>query len=175
MSKKKVKVIETKTDSLVSYTGTVTIKKIKNGKVTASRVLHNEGGDELFNYLCNCLTGTYNNNLKPAWAVPAITNSNSIKYATNAIYPIKYAVADRDSNKIPYTEYQFYIPYSDAIKDGFAYLFVYNSDKKPTPNTSENVSEDYSMKLTVKSSDFTLDNEDLLITWQLKFSTKENN
>lgn len=173
MSKKKVKVIETKTDSLVSYTGTVTIKKIKNGKTTASRVLHNEGGNELFNYLCLCLAGTYNTNLKPAWVIPVSKENNTIKYIVNTPYPIKYATANRDSNQVPYIEYQFYIPYSDAIKNGFDYLYVYNSDKKPTTTTS--VDDNYSMKLTIKSSDFTLDNEDLLITWQLKFSTKENN
>lgn len=53
----------------VSYSGVVTIKiqDTKSKKIISSRVIKNAGTKYLFEFLCNCLTGTFDNQKYPRY------------------------------------------------------------------------------------------------------------
>ena len=77
----------------VSYSGVVTIKiqDTKSKKIISSRVIKNAGTKYLFQFLCNCLTGTYDNQKYPRYLDASDTiidaqTANTPKEFTSALY-----------------------------------------------------------------------------------------
>ena len=77
----------------VSYSGVVTIKiqDTKSKKTISSRVIKNAGTKYLFQFLCNCLTGTYDNQKYPRYLDASDTiidaqTANTPKEFNSALY-----------------------------------------------------------------------------------------
>ena len=112
MGKKKAKELKITETKPIVYSGKVILKTVKNGKITSTKVQHNNGTNALFDFLLSCLAGTYATELKPNYITPILkTNTENIyNYATNGVCTNISAVNLSLSlgDKAPYIEYNFY-------------------------------------------------------------------
>lgn len=60
-------IVTEKDGSTMKYSGKVTLKLISNGGKVQEVVTHNQGKDELFYFLCNCLISNYNDVNSPKY------------------------------------------------------------------------------------------------------------
>lgn len=177
MARKKKKVaVEVKETAPIKYTGSVTVKTIKKGKVTSSNTFHNEGTTELFNFLLNCLAGTYLKDAQPRFAVLAKQGTDSLTYVSNNIVEVTEIStkiqSDSDASK-NYVEYKFFFPYNVSYKNGFDTLLVYDKSKKPVASTiidQQPVDERYSMKVSMGETPTIDTDENVLLIWQLNIN-----
>lgn len=177
MSRKKKNVsVKVKEQTPVKYTGSVNIKTIKKGKVTSSNTFHNEGTTELFNFLLNCLAGTYLKDAQPRFAVLAKQGTSSLTYVSNNIVEVTEITtkiqSESDASK-NYVEYKFFFPYNVSYKNGFDTLLVYDKSKKPVSSAiidQQPVDERYSMKVSMGESPAVDTDENILLTWQLNIN-----
>ena len=159
------------------YTGTVTLKTIKGGKVTSSKTYHNNGGNELFNFLYNCLAGKYIDSSRPAYIVAYYKDAGENKYTANgSLNTISATIIEASSTEPACIEYRFILPYLSAYTstgiDGFA---VYNSSKNPiSASAGDNVSTDYSMILELNENKKINKDETTLVVWRLQIENKNN-
>lgn len=65
--KKKTTQPKEQSNSGIVYSGRVEIDYIKNGHIYKTTKKKNAGTIKLFEFICNCLTGTYNDNNSPKW------------------------------------------------------------------------------------------------------------
>lgn len=178
MGRKKKQII-VKEETPIKYEGTVTIKKIKNGKVTAVHKIHNKGHDSLFKFLMNCLAGNFDSGEIPSWAVPV--NIDAFTGVTSYIGTCENIASKKLVNKSDatyYVEYKFYFPYKTDYRRGFNYVYVYpdKTEKHPSNTIDGATPEQYSnyldMSIQVSEEDTISAGEDLLIVWQLQIVNK---
>lgn len=67
MGKRKTKTrkVEAKSSTTLQYTGDVSIKVMRKGKVLRSIKNHNDGGSPLFKFILDCLAGEYHDENRP--------------------------------------------------------------------------------------------------------------
>lgn len=67
MARKKKKTTDVKVvkKQPLNYAGSATIKILRGNKTISSKTFHNAGRIPLFKFLCNCLGGTYSEQLRP--------------------------------------------------------------------------------------------------------------
>lgn len=175
--KKKQKQVIVNESTPIKYEGTVTIKKIKNGKVTSTTKTHNSGYTSLFKFLLNCLCGNFDKNEAPGWAVPVIDNSGTKKYVGTCENISAADVVNKVNDEF-FVEYKFYFPWTSEYSEGFDHIYVYpnNDTKHPTGNLSNIDIDDYNnyldMSIDVTRETTTTLNEDILIIWQLQLINK---
>ncbi len=75
MSKNKNTTIQPKNTTTLAYQGKVVVRVQDNkGRIIRSNTLHNEGGSELFEFICKCLAGEYSSaNAKKPTKIIALT------------------------------------------------------------------------------------------------------
>ena len=176
MGKKKVKEIQIKETKPIVYSGKVILKTIKNGKITSTKVQHNNGTNALFDFLLSCLAGDYATELKPNYITPILkTNTENIyNYATNEmctnISAINLSLSLGD--KAPYIEYNFYLSHKNDYQttgiDGLAlYCDKYAPKADTEVNKDQQIADNYSMIILFDENKKLAENEGLIVIWQL--------
>lgn len=175
MSKKKDKVVEltnTVSEQTVQYKGTVTVKKIKKGKVVSTEKFHNKGYKELFVFLLNCLAGHNIPSARPSWCY-ALNKSLAGDYTFSSGVGSSFGNSTQTVSSTadsPYIEYKFYLPYQLEYINGIQALALY-SDENNT-NLSHSKGEPIGDKLSMLVDfDRTMDidqDTDVLIIWRLQ-------
>lgn len=166
---RKKKEIKVEQNSSIKYQGTVTVQKVRKGKVVKTEVMHNAGGSELFNFILQCLAGNYYADLRPVYVIAAkndkLLGTLPVKISYTTVYP-------KTNNNLNYIEYKFFLPFmQEYTGEGFNQLVLYSESKCPRENlTDAPIGNDYSMVVTAEEGhSFTASqDEDLLVTWQLK-------
>ena len=171
MARKK-KTVTVKDSQPIIYSGNVTVKKIKNGKIVSTQTMHNAGYNPLFQFLLNCLAGNYVDKSRPKWIYTCKKDGTGIKYVGNLPNYLNHEPAvlsvKTGSNENFYIEYKFLLSYSPDFQDGFSCLALYSENNKPAAFLAgEIISGDYSMLVTM-NNDITSNGEDILIIWQLQ-------
>ena len=176
MGKKKVKEIQIKETKPIVYSGKVILKTIKNGKITSTKVQHNNGTNALFDFLLSCLAGDYATELKPNYIIPILkTNTENIyNYATNGVCTNISAINLSLSlgDKAPYIEYNFYLfhknDYQTTGIDGLAlYCDKYAPKADTEVNIGQQIADNYSMIILFDENKKLAENEGLIVIWQL--------
>lgn len=171
--KKQVKVTN---NTPLKYEGTVTIKKIKNGKVTSVVKKHNQGYLRLFKFLLNCLCGDYNGDEVPSWAVPVVNDNGSLRYVGTCENISSKALVTKSTENY-YVEYKFYFPWSSEYITGFDYIYIYpgarHPDHDPSSASIATYDDALDMGIAVNKAEIATADEDILIIWQLKLLNKE--
>lgn len=176
--KKKEKNITIKENSSLSYSGKVTIKKVKNGKIISEETYHNAGNTPLFSFLLNCLAGNYSSDLKPQIITPIVhKQNNNYGYAENkeSIPITSIKVLTKENSNISYIEYVFHLAYKEYLKSGIDGLALYNLAYVPNKNTilkDSDIDPNYSMIVSFNDRKFSTKEEDLLIIWDLSLDNK---
>lgn len=180
MTKNKTKVVEateTLPTNVLQYNGTVTIKKIKKGKVISTQKQHNKGYKALFTFLLNCLAGRWVNNARPSWcyAINKQTDGTTYKFCSGvgSSFGNSEQTVDVDSSDSPYIEYKFYFPYQAQYNAGFDGLALFSEENNTPSAFNDNVSVDMDkVSMIVDFSEKTTADKDtdLLIVWRLEIS-----
>jgi hypothetical protein len=176
--KKKTKKVEVVEKNSIAYEGVVTIKTIKNGKVTSEKKYHNRGTKQLFNFLLDCLAGSYITENQPRFLATALKDStnNTYKYISNNIQEvIQIKSYTQDDNNDNYVEYKFLLPYKNEYKaTGYNALIVFNKKNKPTSvKTNDSVDTNSCSMILDFSEKQTADiDENTFIVWQLMIDNK---
>lgn len=174
--KKKVKSVNIEESSSLNYSGNITIKKVKNGKVTGEYKQHNAGTKYFFEFLLSCLGGNYAESLRPLWITTCKKglgeSSNEIyyNYVSNVARPILSTKKSTLTDDNCYIEYKFYLPYKKEYRSsGFDTVLLYNTENKPDNIVvGEAASSNYSMIVSFDETITASEDEDLLVVWQLK-------
>lgn len=176
MGKKKAKELKITETKPIVYSGKVILKTVKNGKVTSTKVQHNNGTNALFDFLLSCLAGAYATELKPNYITPILkTNTENIyNYATNGvctnISAFNLSLSLRD--KAPYIEYNFYLSHmNDYQTTGIDGLALYCDKYAPKADTEvikdAQIADNYSMIVLFDDNKKLAENEGLIVIWQL--------
>ena len=87
--KKKQVEIKPKEETILNYTGSVSIALLRKGKIVKKIQNHNDGNNNLFKFILNCLAGEYYDIDRPKWIIPFYTDTNEIdKYSVPSFIPI---------------------------------------------------------------------------------------
>lgn len=169
--KKKTEVIKTQ-ESAITYSGQVTVKKIKGGKVVSTTTTHNEGTKNLFKFILNCLAEKWIPSARPSWVSTGKFSSDSpnvVKYVSNTCSKLTQPPEVLESGDDVYVEYKFLLPSKPQYATtGFNCLLLYSDDKKPAVVADgQNVDTGYSMIVRFDTIHQASDEETLII-WQLK-------
>ena len=181
--KKKKEIIKAKTPFAIEYRGDVSVDVIRKGKVIRSFKNHNDGTNNLFRFILDCLAGNYYEVNRPFWIVPYYTKGDHDEYSISIPVPINNnASVSYDNNTQEHIlTYKCLInssllPTNTSI-DGL--LFYSTSVKnsiiieagEAVESTGDNA---YSMKMSFgfkETDDNKFQDQDLLITWQLRIAT----
>ena len=181
--KKKKEIIKAKTPFAIEYRGDVSVDVIRKGKVIRSFKNHNDGTNNLFRFILDCLAGNYYEVNRPFWIVPYYTNGDHDEYSISIPVPINNnaSVSYDNSTKEHVLTYKCLInssllPTKTTI-DGL--LFYSTSAKNSITiaagGTVESTGDNaYSMKMSFgfkETDDNKFQDQDLLITWQLRIAT----
>ena len=179
MAEKKKVVVAKETQPII-YSGNVTVKKIRKGKVISVKQSHNSGYNSLFKFLLNCLAGNYIEASRPQVIMPCRLTGNKLCYVGNVPNWLnqqpKVLVGPNDSL---YVEYTFLITYNSEFSKGIDHLVLYSESDLPESIANGNeIDNNYSMLVNL-SDTITSTGEDLLIIWQLQIqnptTSQDNN
>lgn len=109
-SQNNIKEIEVKSNTPISYHGSVEIKIKKNNKVISNRNKRNKAGQQMIYYLVNCLAGKFLTNLAPKYIV-LFNKTNSLNTKLSQL--ISYREVNTSDSITAY--YNFIIPYNAII------------------------------------------------------------
>lgn len=170
--KKKQKQVTVTESTPINYEGIVTIKKLKKGKVTSTKTIHNQGHPNLFKFILTCLAGDFNKGQLPGYCVPVRTETTGDRYVGNCVNISSKTL--KQTNTDYYLEYKFYLPFSKDYITGFDKLYVYPDEitQHPSYDPSEQVISDFTdyldMSITLDRASMETSSEDILIVWQLQ-------
>lgn len=186
---KKKEIIQAKTPFAIEYRGDVSIDVIRKGKVIKSFKNHNDGTNNLFRFILDCLAGNYYEVNRPFWIVPYFTDENKIdKYSISIPIPINNnASVSYDNSTQQYVlTYKCLINSSllqtNTIIDGLLFYSTHvkksitiNAGHPVVDPTSDNA---YSMKMSFgfdekdrEKGKNKFQDQDLLVTWQIRISS----
>lgn len=178
---KKKEIIQAKTPFSIEYRGDVSIDVIRKGKVIKSFKNHNDGTNNLFRFILDCLAGNYYEVNRPFWIVPYYTDNGQDKYSISIPVPINNNVSVSYDNNTQ----QYILTYkclinssllqSDTTIDGLLFYSTHVKNSITTiagqpvvDPTSDNA---YCMKMSFgfdETDNNKFQDQDLLITWQLR-------
>lgn len=185
--KKKQEIIQAKTPFAIEYRGDVSIDVIRKGKVIKSFKNHNDGTNNLFRFILDCLAGNYYEVNRPFWIVPYCTDNGQDKYSISIPIPINNNASVSYDNSTQ----QYILTYKCLINssllqintqiDGLLFYSTHvknsitiNAGDPVVDPTSDNA---YSMKMSFGFKEIdreqgknTFQDQDLLITWQLRIT-----
>lgn len=168
--------ITAKESSTLKYSGTVNISILKKGKVIKQFKNHNEGTNNLFLFILNCLAGEYYEVDRPKWIVPYKKVLQEEQYSIGTFIPINdvkiLKETNTDTNILSYKCLitSLYLDGDGTQIDGL--LFYSDNEKNSIGNVTENGAVDsskYSMKMEfgdIKENKFK--DQDILIEWQVR-------
>lgn len=123
--------MKNKTGENISYKGEVTVKLVKNGKVNKTRRTHNEGSVYLFQYIANCLAGSFQQDKKP-WYIRLYSvegqsgeplDPSTATEVTTTYLPVAstttYSGAD-ENGEYAYVEHTFIVPGTYLVQEASA-------------------------------------------------------
>ena len=84
-------------NSIITYSGKVNIKIVKDGTIIKDSTTHNQGNDPLFYFLCCCLLGSYVEANAPKY-IKLIRKVGEDETLTPAIPIIKQSTPIKDTN-----------------------------------------------------------------------------
>lgn len=177
---KKKEIIQAKTPFSIEYKGDVSIDVIRKGKVIKSFKNHNDGTNNLFRFILDCLAGNYYEVNRPFWIVPYYTDNGQDKYSISIPIPINNnASVSYDNSKQQYIlTYKCLINSSllqiNTTIDGLLFYSTHNKNSI----TGKDVNDLYSMKMSFgfdktdrEQGKNKFQDQDLLITWQIRISS----
>lgn len=174
--KNKQSVITTKENTTLKYSGTVNISILKKGKVIKQFKNHNEGTNNLFLFILNCLAGEYYEVDRPKWIVPYKKASQQEQYSIGSFIPINDVDVLRETNtNTNILSYKCLITTSYLGVDGKqidGLLFYSDNEKNSLGDVNEGGEVDssqYSMKMEFGDIDENnFKDQDILIEWQVR-------
>lgn len=175
------KEIKASSKTTLTYSGDVTVSVLKGRKVIKTFKNHNEGGNSLYKFILNCLAGYYYDNDRPKWIVPVVKGNDDItRPSIPKAIPINRCDVLEDDDKVTLS-YKCLISATylagETKVNGLAF-FSQNDINSITIDTSEAISDKYSMIMYFGEavSEDTFQNQNLLITWQVRIvsATQEN-
>lgn len=126
-SQNNIKEIEVKSNTPISYHGSVEIKIKKSNKIISNRNKRNKAGQQMIYYLVNCLAGKFLTNLAPKYIV-------LFNKADNLNTKLSQLVAYREVNTSDSVTayYNFIIPYNAIISSSMICnrLIITNEESK---------------------------------------------
>lgn len=167
--------IEPKKETSLKYEGNVTISLLKKGKVIKRIENHNNGNNNLFKFILNCLAGEYYDSDRPKWIIPYYTDGENDKYSIASFIPINsIQIINNNNNTI--LAYKclisaVYLPSNKNTKIN-GLLFYSDNGKKisgDSKNESEIIDSNFQMQMDFGNIDQTsFKDVDLLIEWQVR-------
>lgn len=180
MTKNKTKVVEateTLPTNALQYNGTVTIKKIKRGRVISTQKQHNKGYKTLFTFLLNCLAGRCISSARPSWCYATNKQTDGATYkfcsGVGSSFGNSEQTVDTDSSGNPYIEYKFYFPYQTQYNTGFDSLALFSEENNMPGGFNDGSAVDTDkVSMIVDFSEKTVADKDtdLLVIWRLEIS-----
>ena len=176
---KKKEIIQAKTPFSIEYKGDVSIDVIRKGKVIKSFKNHNDGTNNLFRFILDCLAGNYYEINRPFWIVPYYIDKGENKYSISIPIPINNNVSVSYDNSTQ----EYILTYkclinssllqSETLIDGLLFYSTHNKNSI----TGEYVNDLYSMKMSFGFEETDREegrnkfqDQDLLVTWQLRIT-----
>lgn len=181
---KKKEIIQTKTPFSIEYRGDVSIDIIRKGKVIKSFKNHNDGTNNLFRFILDCLAGNYYEVNRPFWVVPYyIDKDGEDKYSISIPVPINNNASVSYDN----SRQQYILTYKCLINSSLlqsntqidGLLFYSTHVKKSITIVAGNLvvaatgDNAYCMKMSFgfdEKDNNKFQDQDLLITWQLRIT-----
>lgn len=181
-----VQEVKVQDPSTFKYQGNVTVSFVRKGRVIKTIRNHNEGTNELFRFLLNCLAGNYYANDRPVFirAVYDLNHTSEVKpsdytpsyaNASTIAVPITQASVQLDNDLNVYTlTYQCLVPRNTItnteIIDGLRFYSTINYDIETTVDDRTEY-QNYSMQLEFGYNNrLTLIDADILISWSVRIS-----
>ena len=123
----------------IQYKGKVTVKYEKNGKILKSYQVHNNGTQELFRYLCACLTNNQQNNVNncPEYIMLYNLTEGQTLSETNLGTPVLNAPNFKAKVEVIYedaiykTKFRFMIP-TNSLLDSANVIAIYSANNRET-------------------------------------------
>lgn len=178
MAKRKTKVVKVATNEPITYTGTVTVKSVRKGKVVSSKQFHNNGYAPLFIFLLQCLANTQSYLDRPTdcYAVNKSDTGYTFVSGVGTSFANSSITVSKDSDNQPYIEYNFYLPYQSQYLNNSVNAIVLFSQNGINSSTIE----DNGAVDTTKCSmivDFgealnITENTDIVVVWRLQITNK---
>lgn len=170
----------------ITYTGKVSVRYEKNGKILKSYQIHNKGTSELFRYLCYCLTNDWANYTHdcPEYIMlykldgdPTESNLGEWKYALNStIFKAKVETIVDSSYK---TKFRFIIPTNSLIIDsGINVIAIYSSNNRDTAKDVAKKPSAYAKLVNSEGENITLSKNigtNIIIDWEMSFDNSNTN
>lgn len=180
---KKKEIIQTKTPFSIEYRGDVSIDIIRKGKVIKSFKNHNDGTNNLFRFILDCLAGNYYEVNRPFWVVPYYIDNGEDKYSISIPIPINNNASVSYDNSTQ----QYILTYKCLINSSLlqsntqidGLLFYSTHVKKSITIVAGNLvvaatgDNAYCMKMSFgfdETDNNKFQDQDLLITWQLRIT-----
>lgn len=170
---KKTVEIKPKSGMQLQYQGDVTVKVLKKGKVQKTITNHNDGTDNLFKFLLDCLAGNFIESSRPKWVIPFYIDGTTEKYSLPIAIPIQSVEVFQDSStQLHAISYRCLFSstqlYNSTQIDGL--LFYSTSGKNSVSfNRGEKIdTQNYSMKMYFGTEDNEFQDADILVEWQLR-------
>ena len=159
-----------KSNDNFGYKGNVTIKLVHNNKVYKVIKSHNNGYLPLFNFLINCLSGTFYESSRPQWLRLFDLGDDDwdeasdipTKEVSRTVFSEGSARADLDNGKaiLTFTVSCFYLTKDKNI----THLALYSND-----NVDDRTKPSAVVKLETPLSTNAIGNDNVVILWSLSF------
>ena len=183
-TKKKIKEAQVNSPTTIYYKGSVNIALRRNGRTIKTYDTHNNGKPQLFNFILNCLAGNYYKHLRPYYVIPfyivQVENEIQERYTTDVLSPIFNAsLIDNET-----LSYKILLPNSLFTQQKqLGGLMFYASVNAPTSVQVDGIVTDeeknnssmimYLFDSTAEEKNLTIENEDIIVTWQLQIVSAE--
>lgn len=176
--KSKTRKVKVRSNTTLQYTGDVSIKVLRKGKVVRSIRNHNDGNAPLFKFILDCLAGEYHEENRPTWIVPFHTEEDKDYYSIPKIIPVnQFAVLQSGEEYVlSYRCLMSSTYFGNSTKiDG---LLFYSGTNAPTyiqTNAPIPDNDNYSMRMSLGldsgSGGNIFQDEDIIVTWQIRIAT----
>lgn len=181
--RKKKKEITPKTNTILQYTGNVTISVLRKNKVVKQYKNHNDGNNNLFAFILNCLAGEYYDVDRPKWIVAYYTSNQQDYYSIPSYIPINKVIVKTNNETSPVLSYRCLISSSYLGSNGrdINGLLFYSDNGRNSNNIEGQVNQpirdtNYSMRMdfgNIEENHFV--DQDILIEWQVRIVSAVQN
>ena len=184
--KKKQVEIKPKSETVLEYTGSVTVSLLRKGKVVKKFQNHNDGTNNLFKFILNCLAGEYYDVDRPKWIIPYYTEGSADRYSISAFIPINsIKIIDQTSGGSTSSALSYRCLISSSYLGGeevkiHGLLFYSDNGKKNAGDyktADDPIDDNYQMKMSFGDIDEDeFQKQDILVEWQVRIvSAKQVN
>lgn len=171
--------IKLKNKSSLGYKGNVTISFLKKGKVVKKLNTHNLGTPVLFQFLLNCLKGDYFSDDRPQWVRTFKQIGLTKVYCQTQSIPIGSTNISGEGNDLGLT-YSILLPnitirnISPSTEKIISGIVFYSQSNNPSDEVGNPINESSCSMILDFGEDINLDEEDVLVSWQVNIFDVSN-